>query len=52
MIRSLLLFAFFRKRIVAEKPTMRQTKIKQMNENNVKKKPLGRRGMHRTAAGS
>ena len=51
-MKSSLLFAFFRKSIVAEKPTMRHTKIKQMKENKVKKKPLGRRGMHRTAAGS
>ena len=38
--------------MVDEKPTMRHTKMRQMKERRVKKKPLGRRGMQRTAAGS
>ena len=38
--------------MVAVKPTMRHTKMKEMKERSVKKKALGRSGMQRTAAGS
>ena len=38
--------------MVAENPMIRQTNIKHMKERRVKKNPLGRRGMQRTAAGS
>ena len=43
---------FLRKTSVAEKPMMRQMKMKAAREERVKKKAEGRRGMQSTAAGS